>query len=113
VRVQADPVVPAEQQDVEVVDAVVGVQVGQEDPPQAPQRPATFEGREARPPVLLADTLTAVDQVDLPGDDDGRPDSLTVAVPDGPPGGAEQHEPRAMCDFVHERECVKYIDERA
>jgi hypothetical protein len=47
------------------------MQVGEEDSAEAPQRPATFEGGEVGAPVLLANPLSAVDQVDVPVDDDG------------------------------------------
>src|SRR5919109_279178 len=50
---------------------VVGVQMRQEDSAQASQRLAALEGRESCTPVLLADTLTAVHQVDVPVYDDG------------------------------------------
>jgi hypothetical protein len=68
------------------------VEVRQEDRSQAPQRLATFERREAGAPVLLADALAAVHQVDVPVDDDGGRDALAVAVPDRPSSGPEQDE---------------------
>ncbi len=76
---------PAQQEHVEVVARVIGVQVGEEDGGQAGQQPG--------PAQLPGDAAAAVDQVCMPVHDHGLGDARPGRRRKGTAGRAQEHQP--------------------